>query len=143
MLSRPLPRKSGSPAVGFTDNAVKSKNYAPENGSLLHCYTWGSYAKNLNLQKDEEIKKCVLEEAQKYIPGFDTRKIPPPLFVTIKRWNEAVCLSPPGMMSAIRQMKTHTIPVKGLHLAGEYMYMPSVDGALKSGMDAAEKIING
>jgi predicted NAD/FAD-dependent oxidoreductase len=33
--------------------------------------------------------------------------------------------------------------VKGLYLAGEYLYMPSVDGALRSGIDAAEAALRG
>lgn len=139
-----LPRKSNSSVAGFSNNAIKSEYYSPENCSLIHCYTYGSHAKELNQLPDEKIKTHILKEAERYIPDFSTNKaVSPPLFTVIKRWDEAVCLSSPGMISAIHKMKTNNHnSIEGLFLAGEYMYMPSVDGALKSGMDAAQKIID-
>ncbi len=63
------------------------------------------------------------------------------LFTRVYRWPEAICLAPPGMFTAIRELndgKRGT--VKNLILAGDYTAnMPSMNGALASGIVAAEK----
>lgn len=55
------------------------------------------------------------------------------------RWDEAICLDPPGQARAIHDMRKHNYrDVEGLYLAGEYMYLIScVEGALRSGTEAA------
>jgi hypothetical protein len=46
------------------------------------------------------------------------------------------------MLTAMQHMKENSYhDVRGLALAGEYLYMPSVDGAIRSGMDAAESLL--
>ena len=82
----------------------------------------------------------------------DARRHPPPgsalpaegegLFSRVYRWREAVCMGPPGMFTAVadmsEQLRQH---LPNLYLAGDYMRVPSVNGALASGMDAAEQAV--
>jgi oxygen-dependent protoporphyrinogen oxidase len=131
---------AGSTMAGFTDNSIKSPHYTPPGGGLVHCFTFGEHAYELNQMKDEEVFSRLKEEIRKYIPSMPSE----PLFSEIYRWDEAVCLSPPGMLKTINRMKRENYrDVKGLFLAGEYMYMPSVDGSLRSGIDAAEAALRG
>lgn len=130
-----LPRASRSPLSGFTDNSVKSPRYAPPGGGMAHCFTYGRYARELNAARDGEVLALLLDEVRRFAPS------PPadPVFGEIRRWEEAVCLAPPGMLRDIsRLQRAIREEVRGLHLAGEYTYMPSVEGALRSGLDAAE-----
>jgi hypothetical protein len=87
---------------------------------------------------DEDIRRFIIKDIKRFTPDMPDF----PKFTEILRFDEAVCTSPPGMLTAISHMKKEGLgDVKGLFLAGEYMYMPSVEGATKSGIDAADAII--
>jgi len=135
-----LPRLAGSSMAGFTDNSIKSPYYAPKGGGIVHCFTFGKHAFELNRMADDEVFSRLKGEIRRFIPSMPEE----PLFSEIYRWDEAVCLSPPGMLKVINRMKRENYrDVRGLFLAGEYMYMPSVDGSLRSGIDAAEAALRG
>jgi protoporphyrinogen/coproporphyrinogen III oxidase len=135
-----LPRKEGTSMAGFVDNTIKSPFYTPPGGGLVHCFTFGRHAFELNAMSDADVLSRLKGEIKRYIPTMPDE----PFFSEIYRWDEAVCLSPPGMLRQIYDMKrAHCRDVKGLHLAGEYLNMPSVDGALRSGIDAAEAALRG
>jgi protoporphyrinogen oxidase len=135
-----LPRLAGSTMAGFTDNSIKSPHYTPPGGGLVHCFTFGKHAYELNQMNDDEVFSSLKEEIRSYVPSMPSE----PLFSEVYRWDEAVCLSPPGMLKTINRMKRENYrDVKGLFLSGEYMYMPSVEGALRSGIDAAEAAMRG
>jgi oxygen-dependent protoporphyrinogen oxidase len=130
-----LPRKVGSSMAGFVDNTIKSPFYTPPGGGIVHCFTFGKHAFELNTMPDADVLYRLKGEIKSFIPSMPAE----PLFSEIYRWDEAVCLSPPGMLRQIYGLKRdHYRDVKGLFLAGEYLNMPSVDGALRSGIDAAE-----
>jgi protoporphyrinogen/coproporphyrinogen III oxidase len=133
-----LPRKLGSPMAGYTESSIKSPFYTPQGAGLINCFTYGRHAVNLNRMKDDEIKRLLIKDIKRFTPDMPDF----PRFTEIYRFREAVCTSPPGMLSAISRMKKESCnSVKGLYLAGEYMYMPSVEGATKSGIDAAEAVV--
>lgn len=133
-----LPRRAVSPLAGFTDNSIKSPLYAPPGAGMVHCFTYGRHARELNERPDGEVFSLLTEEIRRFIPSMPRE----PLFSEIYRWEEAVCLSPPGMLRAVDELKSrYPREVKGLRLAGEYLFMPSVDGALRSGIDAAESLL--
>ncbi|MDD3717790.1 MAG: NAD(P)/FAD-dependent oxidoreductase [Actinomycetota bacterium] len=130
-----LTRRAGTSMAGFTDNSVKSPQYTPPGGGMVHCFTFGRHAFELNAMPDADVFSRLKGEIRRFVPTMPDE----PLFSEIYRWDEAVCLSPPGMLREIHNMKRdHYRDVKGLFLAGEYMNMPSVDGSLRSGIDAAE-----
>jgi oxygen-dependent protoporphyrinogen oxidase len=121
--------------AGFSDDSAKSPSYVPAGGGLVHCFTFGRHAFELNEKPDREAVTLLADQVRNYMPSMPGE----PLFSEIYRWEEAVCLSPPGMLTAINRMKRQNYrDVGGLYLAGEYMYMPSVEGALRSGIDAAQ-----
>lgn len=134
------PRKEGAAMAGFTDDSIKSPCFTPPGGGLVHCFTYGRYARELNEMGDEEVFSRLKDEIRRFIPSMPRE----PFFSEVYRWDEAVCLSPPGMLREICRLKRdHARDVKGLFLAGEFLNMPSVDGALRSGIDAAEMALRG
>lgn len=134
-----LPRRSGSPLAGITDNALKCAAYAPPGMGLLHGFTWGAHARALNGRGDAEVLAGLQAEVRRQVPAM-----PVPLFARLHRWDEAVCLAPPGMLRAMHGLKRdHCRAVDGFFLAGEYLNMPSVDGALQSGIAAARAVLRG
>jgi len=135
-----LPRLADTSMAGFTDNSIKSPHYAPPGGGMVHCFTYGKHAFELNSMGDAEVFSRLKGEIRRFIPSMPDE----PYFSEIYRWDEAVCLSPPGMLREMLRLKRdHYRDVKGLYLAGEYLNMPSVDGSLRSGIDAAEAALRG
>lgn len=122
------------------DGARKASLSAPQGKNYLSAFLFnmrGQGGDPLALS-DEEIEHRVLEDLRTY--GIHVPV--PPLFTRVYRWPEAVCLAPGGMLKEINHMRRTAHPgCRGLFLAGEYMRLPSVNGALLSGMDAAEAAI--
>ena len=91
---------------------------------------------------DEEIKRELLRDARRNpppgsaLPGDDEG-----LFTRVYRWREAVCMCQPGRFTAMvemrRQLRQHT---RNFFLAGDYLRSPIVNGAMASGVDAAEEV---
>lgn len=133
-----LPRRSGSPMAGLTDSSIKSPAYAPEGAGLVHCFTYGRHAAEMMGMRDDAIVRALVADIRRYAPAMPDRA----LFTEICRFREAVCTAPAGMLTAMQRMKKESYrDVGGLALAGEYLHMPSVDGALRSGVDAAESLL--
>lgn len=129
------PRMLNSLCSGYTNNAVKSPFYAPSKCTQISCFTYDHHAHELNEKPDEEVKRALVKDLQRFMPHMPEE----PLFTEIRRWKEAVCLAPVGMLSAMARMKRQNYQdVKGLFLAGEYLNMPSVESAAASGQAAAQ-----
>ena len=91
---------------------------------------------------DEEVKCQMLRDARRNpppgsnLPGDDEG-----IFTRVYRWREAVCMGSPGMFRAVAEIRRQSNrDVKNLFLAGDYMRVPSVNGALASGIDAANEV---
>ena len=123
------------------DRSINLPSIVPPGKSTLDLLVGRDWARELIPLEDEEIKRRMLEAV---------RRNPPPgsalpgngdgLFTRVYRYREAVCMGPPGMFAAVadipRQLRQE---IGNLFLAGDYMRVPSVNGALASGIDAAEK----
>ena len=91
---------------------------------------------------DEEIKRQMLGAARRNappgsaLPGDDEG-----LFFRVYRWEEALCMGTPGMLAALADVPAQLAgSIGNLFLAGDYMGIPSVNGALSSGCRAAEGV---
>ncbi|PKQ27528.1 MAG: hypothetical protein CVT63_07515 [Candidatus Anoxymicrobium japonicum] len=140
MYAVATPRREGMCMAGFTDNANKSPGYAPPNTSLIHVFTFGKFAREMLDWDDEKIRERVTSEIQMVIPRFSD--VDKQIFCEVFRWPAAVCLSSMGQIAAVQNMKVGMRSFKGLHLAGEYFGMPSVEAALNSGVQAARKVLD-
>lgn len=89
---------------------------------------------------DQERRKLVIREAQRYFPEFPDE---PPV-TKVFRWDRAVNMETPGQFVAIQDLlKNHMRDVEGLYLAGEYLFLiASTEGALATGKKAAEMVID-
>jgi protoporphyrinogen oxidase len=86
---------------------------------------------------DEEVQDRMTQEIQMVVPQFPDE----PTFCEIFRWPEAVCLSSPGQIPAMQRLKVAVNDYQGLDLAGEYLNLPSVEGAIDSGVKAARRVL--
>ena len=121
------------------DRSVFLPACAPPGKSLLDLLIGRDRAKQLIPLADEEVKRELLGAARrKAPPGSALPEDDEGLFYRVYRWEEALCMGTPGMLAALAnvpgQLAGH---INSLFLAGDYMGIPSVNGALSSGEKAA------
>ncbi len=112
---------------------------APPGKSILDLLIGRDRAKELIPLDDEEVKRQLLGAARRNappgsaLPGDDEG-----LFFRVYRWEEALCMGAPGMLAAAAKIPGQLAGrIDNLFLAGDYMRVPSVNGALSSGCSAA------
>ena len=133
-----LPRREESFLVDYSDAAVKSPQVvSTRREGLIHAESTSDLAESLSALPDTDLHQRFLAEIRRYSPDM-----PEPRFARVYRWKEAVCLMPGGALTAIDQAR-RDLPeqVRGLALAGEYTSMPSVNGAVASGIAAVEELL--
>ena len=101
---------------------------------LIHAEAASNRADTLSALSDLDLHARFLAEIGRFTPAM-----PDPRFARTYRWKEAVCLMPPGALTALDRLR-RDLPkaIGGLALAGEYMHLPSVNGALASGIAAVD-----
>ena len=130
-----FPKQSGALMSGMSNSAVLVPESVPEGKSCIDVFIAGKQAEELFELSDAEVEKLVIAEVRKFVPAMPER----PLFTRVYRWPEAVCLLSGGMINSLSQLRRHDLSsVNGFFLAGEYLGIPSTNGALRSGIEAAE-----
>lgn len=109
---------------------------APEGAGLLYCFTGGWHDEELGRLSDDERRRRVIKEVQKFWPRFPDE----PMFTECIRWDRAINLESPGQFPAIHEfLKHHSRDVQGLYLAGEHLFLIAcTEGAFATGEKAAE-----
>ena len=125
------------------DRSINLSDCVPPGKSTLDLIVGRERAKELlELDDDEEIKHRMLQDARRNPPpGSNLPADDQGVFSRVYRWNIAVCMGSPGMFKAVantrRELGQH---IPNLFLAGDYTRVPLVNGALASGVDAAEEV---
>ncbi|MYA60725.1 MAG: FAD-dependent oxidoreductase [Chloroflexi bacterium] len=124
------------------DRSVFLPSCAPPGKSILDLLVGRERAKELIPLDDDEIKRQMLGAVRRNpppgsnLPGDDEG-----LFCRVYRWEEALCMGEPGMLAAAAKIPRQLLGrIDNLFLAGDYMRVPSVNGALSSGSDAAREV---
>ena len=124
------------------DRVVFLPGCAPPGKGLLDLLIGRDRAKELIPLDDEEVKRELLGAARRKappgsaLPGDDEG-----LFYRVYRWEEALCMGTPGMLAAVAEIPGQLAGrIDNLYLAGDYMGIPSVNGALSSGRSAAIEV---
>ncbi|MDE2861459.1 MAG: NAD(P)/FAD-dependent oxidoreductase [Chloroflexota bacterium] len=117
---------------------------APPGRSILDLLVGRDRAKELIPLDDEEIKRQLLGAARrKAPPGSALPGDHEGLYFRVYRWEEALCMGTPGMLAAAAKIPGQLAErIDNLVLAGDYMRVPSVNGALSSGHSAAIEVAN-
>lgn len=133
-----VPRRERYCFAGVSENAIKAPGYAPPGRGTIHVYTYSEHASRMLEMSDGEVLDEVLADLRRMDPGF-----PDPEFCEIFRWPEAVYLAAPGDIRRVQDVRIAVRECQGLHLAGEYHGIASVEAAVNSGVKAAERILAG
>jgi oxygen-dependent protoporphyrinogen oxidase len=130
-----IPGSEKSILTTIFDAAGGAMKSAPDGAGLMYGFTAGWYDKELGQLSDEQRRRRVIKETQKYWPEFPDE----PLFTECIRFDRAINLESPGQFPAIHNfLKHHTRDVKGLYLAGEYLFLIAcTEGAFVTGEKAA------
>ena len=117
---------------------------APPGKSILDLLIGRDRAKELIPLEDDEIKREMLGAARrKAPPGSALPGDHEGLFYRVYRWEEALCMGTPGMLAAVAKIPEQLAGnIDNLFLAGDYMGIPSVNGALSSGHRAATEAVD-
>ena len=115
---------------------------APPGKSILDLLIGLDRAKELIPLKDDEIKRQLLGAARRNAPpGSALPDDDEGLFYRVYRWEEALCMGKPGMLAEMAKVPQQLAGrINNLFLAGDYMGIPSVNGALSSGHRAATQV---
>lgn len=110
----------------------------PKGAGLMHTFTAGWRDEELSKMSEDERRRAVITEIQKYFPEFPDE----PIFTETLRYDRAINLEAPGQFAAIEDLKNnHMDDVTGLHLAGEYLFLIAcTEGAWMTGTAAAEAL---
>ena len=124
------------------DRSVFLPSCAPPGKSILDLLIGRDRAKELIPLNDDEIKRQLLDAVRrKAPPGSDLPGDDEGLFYRVYRWEEALCMGTPGMLAAVANIPGQLAGrIDNLFLAGDYMGIPSVNGALSSGQSAAIQV---
>jgi phytoene dehydrogenase-like protein len=89
---------------------------------------------------DDERRRTIIREIQRFAPSFPDE----PRLTKYYRWDRAINTEPPGQYVAVQDLlKNHMRDVKGLYLAGEYLFLIAcTEGALATGKQAAEAVLH-
>lgn len=135
-----FPRGSGTTLVALENTKAVAPGSVPHGKGMYYCLVMEDDARNLFPLDDSEIAARVIEEIRKFFPGMPRE----PRFFRVYRWPEAGCLVHGGMLTEIHKLRRETLPngVRGLFLAGDYTHLPVINGAMRSGVDAARESIS-
>ena len=124
------------------DRTINLPACAPAGKSTLDLLVGRDRAEELFPLDDEEVRRRLLRDARRNpYPGSNLPGDDDGIFTRVYRWREAVCAAPPGMLTTIAEMRRrNSLQGTNLFLAGDYMRMPSVNGALGSGVDTANEV---
>ena len=121
------------------DRSAFLPSCAPPGKSILGLLIGRDRAKELIPLDDDEIKRQLLAAARRNAPqGSALPNDDEGLFYRVYRWKEALCMGKPGMLNSVANIPSQLAGrIDNLVLAGDYMRVPSVNGALSSGQSAA------
>ncbi|NPV58919.1 MAG: FAD-dependent oxidoreductase [Actinobacteria bacterium] len=131
-----IPGSEGSILSTIFEIAGGDMKTAPEGAGLFYCFTGGWHDEALASLSEDERRRAVIREVQKFWPQFPDE----PYFTECIRWDRAINLESPGQFPAIHEfLKHHYRDVEGLYLAGEYLFLIAcTEGAFATGVSAAE-----
>ncbi len=123
----------------ITNLQAMTPEAAPPGKTLVHALVIGEHARTQFAANDDENVYRVIKEMRRFFPLMPEH----PQFAKVYRWPEALCLSPGGMLRDLHDLQTRLHEsVRGVFLAGDYTCLPSLNGAIKSGIEAAEASIS-
>jgi protoporphyrinogen/coproporphyrinogen III oxidase len=134
-----FPRAESRSLATATVQSASDALQPPEGQDLVKLYPSGTGSRELLKMSDEAILDVLLRDLGRAGPGFLLDGSV--LFHRIHRWEEAVPEFGVGYVNALWRFAQGEIECGRLVLAGDYLAAPMVEGAVTSGLLAAERLL--
>jgi protoporphyrinogen/coproporphyrinogen III oxidase len=131
-----VPRSEGKKMLAATFVHNKFPHRAPADRALLRCFIGGKKNDHILRSADEEIVGIVRSELQQIL-GIDAD----PIFARVYRWNQAMAQYGVGQLERLDRIDQLLKNLSGLALAGNGYRGIGVPDCIRSGSDAAAKIL--
>ncbi|MTJ80312.1 MAG: FAD-dependent oxidoreductase [Telmatospirillum sp.] len=138
MMGGMIPGRTGAPFCGLLFNSRFGSAALPPGKECVSLFYYGSGRDKYWNSSQEEIAQVSATEFRKFFPSLPKDF----LFAHTEKIEDAIYTMEAGSATAMRKLREqHYQDVKGLYLAGEYLYTGSVESALNSGCRAAEFVM--
>jgi protoporphyrinogen/coproporphyrinogen III oxidase len=131
-----VPRSEGKRLLAATFVHNKFPHRAPEDRALLRCFFAGLNAEDVWPLADDEIVGVVRNELQQIL-GLHAE----PLFARVYKWKSAMAQYGVGHLERLDRIERLSLQLPGLALAGNAYRGIGVPDCVRSGRDAAAKLV--
>jgi oxygen-dependent protoporphyrinogen oxidase len=131
-----VPRSEGTRMLACTFVHNKFPHRAPEDKGILRCFLGGARDEAVLGLNDEEMLETVHRELRDIV-----RLEAQPIFARVYRWREAMAQYEPGHIARVEQIEKRVAEIPGLALAGNAYHGIGVPDCVRSGNEAANKVV--
>jgi oxygen-dependent protoporphyrinogen oxidase len=135
-LSFPRTETPGARVVALCVQRNKLGSLVPAGGDVLLAMPAPAAVPQLLTQSDDDIARTLLATLEEAVPGMSRRVSSAHVF----RFDDGYTLFTPGSLQHIARFDEGWLP-RGIALAGQYLMAPSVEGAMRSGVKAAQRLL--
>lgn len=128
-----IPRSELKDIAMVSESTLKCESFASKGRGLMEVYIYGAIADKLSKQDNAEISKFVIDNLENLFPKISEKV----LWSEVLQWDHVIPINSPGFSKLRGEF---TVSTKGLSLAGDYLYLPSIESAVYSGINAAKRI---
>ncbi len=132
-----VPRSAGRRMLAATFVHNKFPHRAPENRAIVRCFLGGARDEQILQSSEEEILQIVRSELRQIIALNNE-----PLFARIYKWKSAMAQYSVGHLERLQRIESLRQKLPGLALAGNGYNGIGVPDCVRSGADAACKILS-
>jgi protoporphyrinogen/coproporphyrinogen III oxidase len=131
-----VPRSEGRRMLACTFVHNKFPHRAPKDKGILRCFLGGSRDEAVLGLNDDEILETVRRELREMVK-LDAS----PIFARVYRWRESMAQYEPGHIARVAEIEKRVAEIPGLALAGNAYHGIGVPDCIRSGMDAANRVV--
>ena len=133
-----VPRSAGHRILAATFVHNKFPHRAPENRALVRCFLGGARDEQILLASEEEILDIVRKELREIVgAALDAE----PLFARVYKWKSAMAQYSVGHLERLQRIESLRQKLPGLALAGNGYNGIGVPDCVRSGAEAAGKVL--
>jgi oxygen-dependent protoporphyrinogen oxidase len=133
-----VPRSEGRRMLAATFVHNKFPHRAPENRALVRCFLGGARDEQILQMSTEEILQVARDELRQIIPSALNAE---PLFARVYKWRSAMAQYSVGHLERVQRIESRRQDLPGLALAGNGYNGIGVPDCVRSGAEAAGKIL--
>ncbi|MGB8011521.1 MAG: protoporphyrinogen oxidase [Terriglobales bacterium] len=131
-----IPRSAGRRMLAATFVHNKFPHRAPENRAIVRCFLGGARDEQILQASEQEILQIVRDELRQII-SLDAE----PLFSSVYKWKSSMAQYSVGHLERLQRIETLRQKLPGLALAGNGYSGIGVPDCVRSGSEAAGKIL--